>query len=139
MERRCEACGKSYATKSARSRFCSSTCRSRAHRNGQGGPAAGGGLVVLPPAQPQGDGELVTYVEKTLTEAGRLESWRGQAALDMARRIERATAAPLSQAAAAHRDLRVAVAEAVKGANVAKSALQQRRDDLQARREKRRA
>lgn len=140
MVRRCEACGKPYDTKSPRSRFCSSTCRSRAHRNGQSAPAgAVAGLAVLPAQQSPEGGELVRQVEKRLQDAGRLETYLGQAAIDMARRIEAATAAPLSQAASAHRELRAAMADAMRGANVAKSAVQQHRDELAARREKRRA
>ncbi|MGI6032355.1 MAG: hypothetical protein ACOX69_02940 [Coriobacteriales bacterium] len=33
MKRVCEACGKVYEAKRSTSRYCSSTCRSRAHRH----------------------------------------------------------------------------------------------------------
>lgn len=141
MERRCEVCGKAYESKSPKARFCSSTCRSRAHRGGQSQQRAAsgpGGLVALP-QPPAAGGELIRSVEKELQEADRLETYLGQAAVDLARRIEFSTSAPLSQAAAAHRELRAAVADAVRGAHVAKSAMQRHRDELAARREKRRA
>ncbi|MEC4294035.1 hypothetical protein [Adlercreutzia shanghongiae] len=32
MIRKCEVCGRDYAAKRSTSRYCSSTCRSRAHR-----------------------------------------------------------------------------------------------------------
>lgn len=135
MERRCESCGKTYETRSPRSRFCGSTCRSRAFR---GQPGAG--LVALPaPQGPVAGGELVRSVEKELRDVDRLDSFLGQAAVDIARRIEGNGRAPLSQVAAAHRELRAAVAEAKKGAHQEKSALQKRRDELAARRAKRQA
>ena len=131
MEHRCESCRRSYETKSPKSRFCSSTCRSRAHRSGPIGVVSG-----LPAAADR-SGELVAWVEKHLEDANRLDTFAGQAAVDIARRIDETPAAPLSQVAAAHRELRAAVAEAIKGANATKSALQKRRDELAERRQKR--
>jgi len=119
MERRCESCGKSFETRSARARFCGSTCRSRAHRGQLGQP----GLSVIrsvpeapdaaPAAEPavQPVGALTESVEKQLRDVGRLDSVHGRAAVDMARRIDANQTAPLSQVAAAHRELRAAVAE----------------------------
>lgn len=84
-------------------------------------------------------GELVAATETALRDASRLDTWQAQAALDLARRIEASPHATLSQAATAHRELRAAVAEGVKGSHHPRSVVQARRDELAAPRVKKRA
>lgn len=134
--RHCDNCGRFFKPGSARARFCSNTCRSQAHRAGRSVAAksTGGGLVVLPQ---QTDGELVVSVRRELTEAGRLATTKGQQALDLARRIEATKGATLSAFAAAHRELRATVDDALRGANQTGSAVQKHRDELAARRQAR--
>jgi hypothetical protein len=137
VRRSCDICGTRYEAKRGTSRYCSGACRKRAQRENKSRPASVTSLSSgTSPGTPKA-GELVTRVEKQLQDAGRLETYLGQAALDLARRIEGNPGAPLSQAAAAHRELRAAVTEAVKGAKAAKSALEQHRDEVAERRARR--
>jgi hypothetical protein len=147
VQRACGICQTTFETKRPSALYCSPACRQRAHRTGVAKPAttvkAGGGLAVVPdapdasdvPVQPPVGGELVVSTEKALRDAGRLETWQGQAALELARRIDMSSRVETGSAyASLHRELRAAMLEATRGANVAKSAVQQRRDDLAARR-----
>jgi hypothetical protein len=139
MVRSCESCGKKFQAKRPTARFCTPACQKREKRaetarGGRSARTSGTTVRGLPAPVP---GELVKYVEKQLTEAARLDSWQGQAAMDLASRIEANPGAPLSQSAAAHRELRAALAEAVKGAKVAKSAVEKHRDELAERRRSR--
>lgn len=146
MQRACVVCGTRYEARRVTSKYCSSRCRTRACREqGRTGLVAltGAGAApsaVLPAAvaESPGAGELVAQVQRELQTANRLDTYLGQAAVDIARRIEATPGAPLSQVAAVHRELRVAVAEAVKGAHQVKSAVQRRRDELEERRNSRR-
>lgn len=128
----CESCGTTFSATSPRARFCSDRCRKRVARS-----RGSRRLTAVPPVAPAVDGALVLAVRKQLGDAGRLDSWEAAAALDMARRIEAAIGAPLSQASAAHRELRASVAAAVKGATRRKSKLQKHRDELADRRARR--
>lgn len=147
--RACEDCGRHYEAASARSRFCSSTCRSRAHRAGGGKapPAAAGDnvrtlrsvdVLAVAAAKPSGESDeqpegLAASLERRLRDVDRLDSWEGQGALTLARRIEsgRDTGSAISSL---HRELRAAVAEAMKGVAGPQSALQKHRDELARRR-----
>ncbi len=157
MQRACDICQKTFEAKRPAARYCSENCRKRAYRTGAAKPkrvVAAGGLVVVPdapdapdapaapdvPPQPLAGGELVASTEKALRDAGRLETWQGQAAMELARRIDMSSRVETGSAyASLHRELRAAMTEATRGANVAKSAVQQRRDDLAARRAARQA
>jgi hypothetical protein len=130
----CDVCGQPFEAKRPTARYCSARCRQRARRSGLAGARAG--AVIVPFPEPAG-GPLVRALEGDLRRAGQLDTWQGQAALDLVRRLEASTADTGSSYAALHRELRAAVAEALKGANAPKSVLQQRRDELAARRAKR--
>lgn len=128
MQRPCDICARTYEAKRASSRYCSGACRKRAQRNpSKPGPA----VVALPAAS---DGELVASVQQELDGAGRLETWQGQAAVDVARRIEGSRLDSGSAYAALHREFRAAMELALKGADAAESAVQRHRDELAARR-----
>jgi hypothetical protein len=131
MQRRCDSCGKPYEAKRPTSRFCGSNCRVRASR-GQLAPVDAEPLPVIPPAVSSG---LVAATEKRLTDVGRLDTWEGQAALDLARRIEVASAMDTGSAyASLQRELRAAMAEALKGAAKPQSAVSRHQDELARRR-----
>lgn len=113
--RNCDSCGKAYSAKTARSRFCSATCRVRASR----------GVVVpiesakaapsdpRPPAQQLVGVTGATYRELEVAE--RLDTAYGQAAIVLARRID-AGRDTGSAIATMTRQLRETLAEALKGA-----------------------
>lgn len=129
MQRRCESCGKSYEAARKTSKYCGGTCRVRASR-GALAPAVSP-LAALPDPSP--DTGLVAMVEKELRDAGRLDTFLGQAAVALARRIV-ADQDTGSAIASLNREMRATVADAVKGASVARSAVDRRKDELAARR-----
>jgi hypothetical protein len=131
VRRACDHCGKKYEAKRQTSRYCSTACRMASSRAGQATPRS---VTPLPAA-----GELTRAVEEKLAEASRLDTAEGRAAVDIAKRIDSVRAAPLSQVASAHRELRAALEAAMRGANQTKSVLQSRRDELAARRAKKQA
>ena len=85
------------------------------------------------PSPAPGDGGLVRAVTGELVEAGRLETALGQATLAVARRIDenRDTGSAM---ASLSRELRVTLEQAVAGARVPASPLEQMRDELAERR-----
>ena len=95
MTKTCQApdCGKSFETTSARAKFCSSTCRSRVHRNGPG-------VLELPaPSDAPADGRpLLDATRRELEEAGVADTALGQQALELARRMSDPRAMGLSVA-----------------------------------------
>lgn len=140
MDRHCASCRKRLDSTSPRARFCSSTCRSRAHRSGGLAVVAGAPQPVdlasrrtaTEPAQ-----GFVAAVEATLTTAGRLDTWEGQAALHLAQQMETSTAATLSARASANKELREAMDRALKGVAATTSSVQEIRDELARRRRQR--
>ena len=129
MQRQCDSCGNPYEAKRATSRYCGSTCRVRASR----------GALITPIREkrpPTGPAGLVESVRRELEEAERLESYAGQAAVDLATRIEGGGDTG-SAVASLHRELRATMAEALAGARVARSPLERMRDDLAERRKAR--
>ncbi len=147
MQRACDICGTSFEAKRADARLCSQACRKRAQRAGAARTrksvvAAGLTVVPDPPAAAAPapvSGSLTASTEQALQAAGRANTWQGQSALELARRIDRAFVDTGSAYASLHREFRAAMTDALKGANVAKSAVQARRDELAARRAARQA
>src|SRR5215218_433769 len=76
----CLWCGEHLATSNRRARYCSASCRSRAHRDG---PQA----VAIVDREPS-DGEIVAIVTRQLEALGVIEEDLGRAALVCARAIE---------------------------------------------------
>ena len=140
MDRACDRCGQPFSPASKRARFCSVKCRTQATRaRAQGQPEA------LPSAKPKrtrkpkaepADSPTGTLgaVIAELTEAGRLQTSAGQAAVALASRID-AGAESSSGLAALTREMRAAMAEATANVAQAGDAL----DELRAKREARRA
>lgn len=130
--RNCDGCGRSYEAKRATSKFCSSDCRVRAHRQPKSAPSA---TVVLP-AQPTPPTSAVAAATRAaLDEAGRSETALGAATLALAARIDDGSREPGSAFAALVREHRAALAEALRGANQVANPL----DELRARRDQKRA
>jgi hypothetical protein len=141
--RKCDSCGRQYKAASPRSRYCGNTCRSRAHR-AAGSSRPEGNVRALrsapppptsttPPAERHG---LAGSIETQLAKAGRLDTWQGQGALELAERIEsgRDTGSAI---ASLHRELRAAMTEALRGVGTPESAVTRHRDQLAARRRQR--
>ena len=129
-------CGKTFATRSNRARYCSDRCRKRAQRSG------GGEVVELPAKVGQVEGsslaqagpvELATV--EALTAADRLETPHGAMALSLARRMDEPGLDTGSALAAVSRQLDAILTVALRGAGAA-SAPQQLQDELAARRAK---
>ena len=141
MEATCARCAATFTPGSKRARFCTVKCRTQATR-----ARAAGKPEALPQAKPkakrtrkpaglQPDSPTGTLgaVIAELTEAGRLQTSAGQAAVALASRID-AGAESSSGLAALTREMRAAMAEAT--ANVAQTG--DALDELRARREARR-
>ena len=125
MQRTCQACGKAFDA-NPRAKFCSSSCRSKAHR---------GTVVPLSatpaPARPAGSG-LLESTRGALAEAGRESSPLGMAALELAMTIASSDTPPSAKAQLT-REFRATLSEALAGAGKASSP-QQLRDEVAARR-----
>jgi ABC-type transporter Mla subunit MlaD len=142
MERDCDRCGQTFAPASKRGRFCSVKCRTQATRaraTGQPESIAAKPKRTRKPkadAQVEPDSPIGTLgaVITELTDAGRLNTSAGQAAVALASRID-AGAESSSGLAALTREMRAAMAEATANVAQAGDAL----DELRAKREARRA
>lgn len=138
--RHCESCGKPLTSTSARARFCGPTCRSRAHRAGLSAPAGQPPVDIStrrPAAAAEDDGAehpMVTQVRERLSAVGRLETWEGQAALELATNIAASKVDTLSARATATEKLGAAMDRALKGVDAPASAVQKHRDQLAERR-----
>jgi len=136
----CATCSADFDARSSRARFCSAKCRTHAHyrRTKLGQPES-----IAPPAKPKrtrkpkaADSPSGTLgaVMAELTDAGRLQTSAGQAAIALATRID-AGAESSAGLAALTRELSARMAEATANVAQAGDAL----DELRAKREARRA
>jgi hypothetical protein len=131
VTRSCESCGDPYEAVRANARFCSERCKKRAQR----------GHVADVPAAPGsgtsgGTAALVSATRRDLQQAGRLDTFLGQAALSLAARIE-ADQDTGSAIASLNKELRATVAEALKGVQAPASSVTKLKDELAARRQRR--
>jgi hypothetical protein len=132
--RTCEACRRPFETSSRKARFCSSSCRGKAHRSGTRlNPAA----IVTP--LPTSAGGWTKATEKALRDVARLETWQGQAALGVAQRLDESVTDTGSAYAALVREHRASMEKALLGVGAPGSAVQTDRDELAAWRERRRS
>lgn len=137
--RRCGECGKSLVGMRPQAKFCGPRCRNRAGRKSK--PA--GSVVDLPGRDEDGQesagevaGGVAEAVRVELEAADRLGTSLGQAALGLARRIDRGGLMETGSAyAALVREMRATLAAATAGAAVADDPV----DELRRRRERRRA
>lgn len=123
MTRSCDECGKPYEARRSTSRFCSSSCRVRAHGDRPR-------VVSVPTASLPGNAVAVARAQ--LEEAGRLDTPEGVAALALGALLD---AGVQSGAASIAREYRAAMADAL-GDVALKS---HPADELLARRNRRRA
>jgi hypothetical protein len=142
----CASCSTDFDARSSRARFCSSKCRTAAHyrrtklgipetRDPKPAPKAPAkGRKPKAQAEPDSPTGTLGAVIAELTEAGRLQTSAGQAAVALATRID-AGAESSSGLAALTREMRAAMAEATANVAQAGDAL----DELRAKREARRA
>jgi hypothetical protein len=121
--RGCEACGRSFVQKSARQRFCSTTCRSRGHR--------GGSVVPLRDSMPE-PASLVDVTRQALAEVGRESTPAGVSALLLAAKLDLGGDTGSAMAALAKQHL-AALEESLRGVPRADD----RVDELRARRARR--
>jgi hypothetical protein len=137
METTCARCAQTFSAKSKRARFCSVKCRTQATRaRAHGQPESISPKPTRSPKSKPADSPTGTLgaVIAELTEAGRLNTSAGQAAVALASRID-AGAESSSGLAALTREMRAAMAEATANVAQAGDAL----DELRAKREARRA
>lgn len=125
---RCKICGKSFDASLARAKYCSSTCRSRAHR---GVPALS--QFRAPFSATDDEDDLVAAVIAELEAAGRRSSALGVAAIILAREM----CGPVFSGAAfaaLSKELRATMALALRDVPAAPDLL----DELRARRDAKR-
>ena len=120
MQRTCQACGQTFDA-NPRAKFCSASCRSKAHR---------GTVVTLRPDAPTTPapavGGLLESTRAALTEAGREATPLGMAVLELAATIASRDTPPAAKATLT-REFRATLADALKGAAVASSVDELRR------------
>lgn len=122
-------CGAQFETASAKAKFCGSTCRSRAHRNGAEVVEI---PALLPSDAPQEEPPLLATTRRTLEKAGVADTPLGQQAIELARRMSDPRAMALSVAPIS-KELRMVMADALKDAAVASGL-----DELRLRRDRKR-
>lgn len=126
----CASCGKPLTTTNKRARYCDSTCRANgAKRRAKGVPE----LRPEPTPTSATTGGVHAATLEELTAAAREGTALGRAALALAARID-AGEDTGSALAAAVKQLQVTLAEAVKGAQIAATPM----DELRARRDAKR-
>jgi len=132
MQRNCASCGVLYEAKRPNSKYHNDTCRKRGQRAPKvemSLPELLVGLGSAPREQP-----LAAAASRELEAAGRLDTYLGQAALELARRISSPMETGASIASLV-KQLRETMADALKGAATADDAL----DELRKRRDSKRA
>jgi hypothetical protein len=122
MEKECPGCGQTFTAARANAKYCSERCKKRCQRG------SGAQVVELKakpdrPAtkakaeEPAGNiGSVEAAAIKTLTDAGRLNSVMGQAALVLARRLDATTVDTGSAVASVVKQLELALDAATAGA-----------------------
>lgn len=131
MERNCDICGATYTAQRSSSRFCTSACRMAHHR----GVTSVSEVATVP--QDVTEGPVHRLVRQELLEASRAETWVGSAALQLAARIDAATA--VMGYAALVKELRATMDVALDGVKRKTDPLVALQDELQVRRDRRRA
>lgn len=142
MRGTCPVCGKTFEGPPSK-RFCGGTCQKRARRGAvlvtadEGAPAAGAEPTPAPGPPPPLSDTLVGATRRQLEDVGRLDTWLGQQALALAEVLAGGRGTPAGLAAAS-RELRETMTAAMRGAGTPTSVLGQHRDEVAARRQRRR-
>lgn len=87
MIKTCAHCGTAFEARTARARYCGSTCRARASEKAKRDGATPAPMPVAPVQSAPSAGGLVDAVRRELEAAQRLDSFLGQQALGLAARI----------------------------------------------------
>lgn len=125
MKRSCAVCGKSYEAQRSTKKYCGGTCRTAASRAGGAAPRAVR-VASVPGVASVG---LVSAALRELTDADRLDTTFGQAALELARRIASEEFVQSGASVASMvKQLRETMADALKGAAVVADGLDELRD-----------
>lgn len=151
----CTVCGTQYEAQRSTSRYCSTKCRTRASRAGTSRkkePASGQVVTQLPvaaapPADAVGGGSAadgLPYSQEQLTiqeleAAGRLDTALGMSCVILARRIDSNHRETGSGVAALVRQLEASMRSATVNAHASEDPVQRAKDELAARRQRRRA
>jgi hypothetical protein len=127
LEQLCALCKKPFSAQRSSAKYCSGSCRARWAQGERPTPddeTSSGGLSL---------GAVAAATSRELSDAERLDTALGQAALRLAERLDsgRETGAA---AAAVTRELRATLADALKGATRVQSPVEAARDELARRR-----
>lgn len=109
MDRNCDVCGIAYTAHRPSSRFCSDTCRKRAQRGAL--TVEEGGFE----AENEAPGPVEGATLVALEAAGRLETPLGQAAVTLARRLDRSQREPAAGVATVAKQLGATLEAATAG------------------------
>lgn len=139
MKRACTVCGSTYEAQRVTARYCSTRCRTRASRAGTSKKAGDQVVTQLPTSSPanqpaQSHGTTYAATLSALETADRAQTPLGRAALILAERLDNSHRDTGSAVASVSREWRATLADALKGANAAKSAVEKHRDELAERR-----
>lgn len=117
VKRRCDACGRKYEAKTPRSQFCKETdCKRERARLRKRTERTGAVIELRPPLLPAEPVGLVESVTAKLSDAGVLDSFLGQAALQVAKRMVHSERDTGSSVASLNRELRSTMKEALEEA-----------------------
>jgi len=125
MQRPCDQCSEGYEAVRSTSRFCSDRCRNRYRKHPATAAVVSLEVVACPP-----DGVAAVF-EAELTDAGRLDTPRGQMVMVLARRLDNPARETGPALASLAKQLEASLSAALKGARVVPDGL----DDLKARRD----
>lgn len=131
----CAACGGRFEGKRPTAKYCSPRCRTRASRALKGDavpPRRDAAIVVgLPPMAPDAEG-LAARTRRRLEAAGRLDTYQGDAALYLAGIADANPGDTGGGHASLMKQYMVAMTEALDGAEVAETPLEEIRRELRA-------
>jgi hypothetical protein len=136
VERACDLCGSSYEAQRSTSRFCSPSCRVRAHQRGLDVPSSSADVVATLSPEPQPAVDLVEAATvAALEEVERLETPLGRLAVSLAHRVDNSQRETGQAVAALARQLAATLEQATAGAKSTADGA----DELRERRVRRRA
>lgn len=145
MKRACDGCGQQYEAHRVTSRYCGSTCRTRASRAGVSTPRPA--AVPVPVASTEAPAPdrlpidpadiILSATARTIRDleaAGRLDTSLGQVAVILAQRLDASHRDTGSAVASLARQHSAQMEKALAGANRASSPVEKARDELANRR-----
>lgn len=122
----CGSCGDVFEARRKNAKYCSDRCRQHGRRHPTDHDATD------PEEQPESS--LVAELRRDLEEAGRLDTFAGQLAIELARKVSAVEATGVSGLS---KELRVVRAEALAGAEPVESAAEPEEDEVEKARRRR--